>query len=46
MRMLLGIVGLCLIGFAVGTYFANLLTGICVFVALFGMGLTVDALRK
>lgn len=46
MRMIVGTVGLCLIGFAAGMYFASLRTGACIAIAIFGVGLTVDAMRK
>jgi hypothetical protein len=46
MRMLLGLIGICLVAFAAGTYFEGLKTGICLSLCSLGVGLFIDAVRK
>lgn len=46
MKMIVGLAGVCLVGFAAGTYFQGFVTGLCVMLALLGAGLILDAMKK
>jgi len=46
MREILGMIGVCLIGMSVTTYFVDLRAGTCMGMFLVGACLVIDAVRK
>ena len=46
MKMIVGVVGVTFIGIGVGIIAFGIKTGLCMGIALMGLGLVIDAVRK